>query len=175
MNRDEKASVISELSGSFGKSKFAIVTDYCGLTVSQLQNIRIELRKCDAEIRVAKNTFLKRAVADTPNSCLTEDFSGTTAVVLAYSDPVGPAKVVTKFAEDNEKFVIRSAALDGERITVNGLQTLSKLPGREVLLGQLLGTLNAVPTGLVRVLSGVPRTFLYALQAISDKKSGSDN
>lgn len=175
MNRDEKASIISELRGSFGKSQFAVVTDYCGLTVSQLQNIRIDLRKCDAEIRVAKNTFLKRAVADTPNSCLTEDFSGTTAVVLAYSDPVGPARVVTKFAEDNEKFVIRSAALDGERITVDGLQALSRLPGKEILLGQLLSVMNAVPTGLVRVLSGVPRTFLYALQAISDEKSASDN
>ena len=175
MNRDEKASIISELNGSFDKSKFAVVTDYCGLTVSQLQNIRIELRKCDAEIRVAKNTFLKRAVADTPSSCLTEDFSGTTAVVLAYSDPVEPAKVVTKFADDNEKFIIRGAALDGERITVDGLRALSKLPGRDVLLGQLLSVINAVPTGLVRVLSGVPRTFLYALQAISDKKSASDN
>jgi len=58
---------------------------------------------------------------------------------------------------------------------VDGLQALSKLPGREVLLGQLLSVMNAVPTGLVRVLSGVPRTFLYALQAISDKKSASDN
>jgi len=175
LNRDEKASIISALRGSFGKSQFAVVTDYCGLTVSQLQNIRIDLRKCDAEIRVAKNTFLKRAVADTPNSCLAEDFSGTTAVVLAYSDPVGPARVVTKFAEDNEKFVIRSAALDGERITVDALQALSKLPGKEILLGQLLSVMNAVPTGLVRVLSGVPRTFLYALQAISDEKSASDN
>ena len=175
MNRDEKASIISELIGSFGKSKFAVVADYCGLTVSQLQNIRINLRKCDAEIRIAKNTFLKRAVADTPNSCLTEDFSGTTAVVLAYSDLVGPAKIVTKFAEDNEKFIVRSAALDGERITMDGVQALSRLPGREVLLGQLLSVMNAVPTGLVQVLSAVPRTFLYALQAINDKKSASDN
>jgi large subunit ribosomal protein L10 len=175
LNRDEKATIISELSGSFGKSKFAVVTDYCGLTVSQLQNIRIELRKCDAEIKVAKNTFLKRAVTDTSNSCLSEDFSGTTAVVLAYSDPVGPAKVVAKFASDNEKFVIRSASLDGERITPDALVALSKLPSREVLLGQLLSVMNAVPTGLVRVLSGVPRTFMYALQAIGDKKSASDN
>jgi len=175
LNRDDKASIISELSGSFQKSKFAVVTDYCGLTVSQLQNIRIELRKCDAEIRVAKNTFLKRAVAETSSSCLTDDFSGTTAVVVAYADPVGPAKVVTKFADDNEKFVIRSAALDGRRITADGLRALSKLPGRDVLLGQVLSVMNAVPTGLVRVLSGVPRNFLYALQAIADKKSASDN
>ena len=175
MNRDDKATIISELNGSFGKTKFAVVTDYCGLTVSQLQNVRVELRKCDAEIRVAKNTFLKRAVADTPSSCLTEDFSGTTAVVLAYSDPVEPAQVVTKFAADNDKFVIRCAALEGERITVDALQALSKLPSREILLGQLLSVMNAVPTGLVRVLSGVPRTFLYALQAIGDKESASDN
>ena len=175
MNRDEKAAIISDLNESFNRAKFAVVADYCGLKVSQLQNVRIELRKCNSEIRIAKNTLLKKAVEDTGNSCLADDFSGTTAIVMAYADPVNPAKVLAKFAEENEKFIIRSASLDGEKITTDGLVALSKLPSREVLLGQLLSVMNAVPTGLVRVLSGVPRNFLYALQAISDKKSQADN
>ncbi len=175
MNRDEKVTIVSDLSGSFSRAKLAVVADYCGLKVSEFQKIRVELRNCNSEIRVAKNTLLKRAVADTGNAALSDYFSGTTAVIMAYADPVGPAKVVTKFANDNEKFKIRSAVLDGEKIGVDKLVALSKLPSKEVLLGQLLSTWKGVPTGLVQVLSGVPRTFVYALQAIKDQKEAAEN
>ncbi len=170
MNRDEKSAIVSELGDSFSRAKFAVVTDYCGLSVSELQQIRVELKECNSEIRIAKNTLLKRAVAGTDSELLSEDFSGTTAVVMSYDDPVSPAKVIAKFAEEHDKFQIRSAALEGEKLSVDELISLSKLPSKEVLLGQFLSVLNNVPTGLVRVLSGVPRTFLYGLQAINDQK-----
>ncbi len=175
MNRDEKVTIVSDLSESFSRAKLAVVADYCGLKVSEFQKIRVELRNCNSEIRVAKNTLLKRAVTDTGNAALSEYFSGTTAVIMAYADPVEPAKVVTKFANDNEKFKIRSAVLDGEKIGVDKLVALSKLPSKKVLLGQLLSTWKGVPTGLVQVLSGVPRTFVYALQAIKDRKEAAEN
>ena len=174
MNRDEKLAVVAELNDSFNRAKLTVVADYCGLKVSEFQKIRIELKNCDSEIRVAKNTLLKRAVTDTGNDALSDDFIGTTAVVMAYADPVAPAKVVTKFADDYAKFTIRSAALDGEKIGVDELIALSKLPTKEVMLGQLLSTWNNVPTGLVQVLTGVPRTFVYALQAIKDQKEESN-
>jgi len=175
LNRDEKVTIVSELSDSFNRAKLAVVADYCGLKVSEFQKIRVELRKCNSEIRVAKNTLLKRAVTDTGNAALSDDFAGTTAVIMAYADPVEPAKVVTKFANDNEKFKIRSAVLDGEKIGVDKIIALSKLPSKEVLLGQLLSTWKSVPTGLVQVLSGVPRTFVYALQALKDQKEAASN
>ncbi len=170
MNREEKAAIISELNESFSKSKFAVVADYRGLTVKQMQEIRIELRKVNSEIRVAKNTLLKRAVTETDSDVLSDDFTGTTAVVMAYDDPVGPAKAIAKFADDHDKFVVRSAVLEGERISAEELVALSKLPSKEALLGQFLSVLNGVPTGLVQVLSGVPRTFVYGLQALKDQK-----
>lgn len=175
MNRDEKSAIVAELHESLGRAKLAVVTDYCGLKVSEIQQIRRELRKCDSEIRVAKNTLLKRAVTETENTSLSDDFIGTTAVIMAYGDPVVPAKVVAKFAEDYKKFQIRGAALDGEKLSVDQLIALSKLPAKEVLLGQFLSVLNNVPTGLVRVLSGVPRAFLYGLQAIKEQKEHADN
>ena len=88
MNRDEKSAIVSELGDSFSRAKFAVVTDYCGLSVSELQQIRVELKECNSEIRIAKNTLLKRAVAGTDSELLSEDFSGTTAVVMSYDDPV---------------------------------------------------------------------------------------
>lgn len=170
MNRSEKSTIVSELNESFDRAKFTVVTDYCGLTVAELQELRVELRKCDSEIRVAKNTLLKRAVAETDCEQLADDFIGTTAIVMAYEDPVGPAKALAKFAEAHNKFKLRSAALEGDKITVEDLVALSKLPSKEALLGQLLSVMNGVPTGLVQVLSGVPRTFLYGLQAVADQK-----
>lgn len=170
MNRNEKATIISELNDSFNRAKLVVVADYCGLKVSELQELRIELRNCDSEIRIAKNTLLKRAAADTDNAVLDDSFSGTTAVVMSYSDPVGPAKVLAKFADDHDKFEIRCAALDGGMLDNAALKALSKLPSKEILLGQFLSVLNGVPTGLVQVLSGVPRTFGYALSAIKEKK-----
>ena len=170
MNRDDKTAIVSQLNDSFSRAKFTVVTDYCGLTVSELQDLRKELRGCDSEIRIAKNTLLKRAVTDTASDVLIEEFTGTTAIIMGYEDPVAPAKALTKFAEAHEKLKIRAAALEGEKITPDALLALSKLPSKEVLLGQFLSVLNSVPTGLVQVLSGVPRTFLYGLQAVKDQK-----
>lgn len=170
MNRDDKSAIVSQLNDSFSRAKFTVVTDYCGLTVSELQELRVQLRGCDSEIRIAKNTLLKRAVTDTANDVLSDEFVGTTAIVMGYKDPVAPAKALTKFAAEHAKLQIRAAALDGEKISSDKLLALSKLPTKEILLGQFLSVLNNVPTGLVRVLSGVPRTFLYGLQAIKDQK-----
>ncbi len=170
MNRDEKSAIVAELNDMFNRAQFSVVADYCGLKVSELEKVRKELRECNTEIRIAKNTLLKRAVADTSCESLIDDFSGTTAIVMAYDDPVAPAKVLAKFADDHEKFELRSAVLEGEKLTVDNIVALSKLPSREALLGQLLSVMNGVPTALVRVLSGVPRTFLYGLQAVKDQK-----
>lgn len=175
MNRDKKAEVVAELHGKFGKAQIAFVADYKGLTVPEIQELRRSLRDNDAEIRVAKNTFLRRAVEGTEYEGLTGHFSGTTTVTVSYSDPVQPAKILSDFAKGHPQFVIRAAAMGGKLLTSEDISALAKLPSREVLLGQLLGVLNAVPTGLVRVLSGVPRTFLYALQAIKDQKENSTN
>jgi large subunit ribosomal protein L10 len=170
VNREEKVAEVEELSGKFAKAKIAIVADYKGLTVPVLQELRHTLRRNDAEFRVAKNTLLKRAVADTEYQGLQEHFVGTTAVTVSYGDPVSPAKILTDFCKDHPELQIRSAALAGKILSANDITALSKLPSKEVLLGLMLSVMNAVPTGLVRVLSGVPRTFLYALQAIKEQK-----
>ena len=170
MNREEKAAIVAELNDLFNRAKFSAVADYCGLTVADLEKIRRNLREASSEIRIAKNTLLRRAVADTSCESLIDDFIGTTAIVTSYDDPVAPAKVLAKCAEDYKKFQLRSAVLEGEKITVDDMIALSKLPSKEVLLGQLLSVMNGVPTAFVRVLSAVPQNLLYGLQAIKDQK-----
>ena len=171
LNREEKAKIVEELSGKFDRASIAISTDYRGLTVPVIQELRHDLRRNDAEIRVAKNSLLSRAVEGTNYEGLKESFTGTTAVAFSYGDPVSPTKILINFCKDHPELKLRSGVLDGKLLNENELTALSKLPSREVLLGQMLSVMNAVPTGLVRVLSGVPRAFLTVLQAVGDKKA----
>jgi len=133
------------------------------------------LRRNDAEFRVGKNTLLIRAVEDTEYKGLQDQFVGTTAVAVSYGDPVSPAKILTEFSKAHPELMIRAASLDGKLLSANDVTALSLLPSKEVLLGQMLSVMNAVPTGLVQVLSAVPRTFLYALQAIKEQKEQAAN
>lgn len=170
MNRDEKASVVQELSDKFAKASFAVVSDYRGLTVTEFEELRIALKNCDSEVKVAKNTLLRKATLSTSFAPLNDDFKGTTALSLAYGDPVAPAKVLVEFAKGHSKLAIRSAVLEGKVLTFEDLKALSTLPSKEVLLGQLLSVMQAVPTSFVRVLNAIPQKFVYALQAIKDQK-----
>ena len=170
MNRDQKTDIISELNETFSKAKFAVVADYRGLKVTELEKLRKNLRENDAQIQVAKNTLLRLAVKGTPYEGLSDAFSGTTAVAVGFKEPVGPSKVLTAFASEFNAFYIRTAVLDGTILSADDVVALSKLPSREELLGKLLGTMSAVPTGFVRVLSAVPQKLLYALSAIKDQK-----
>ena len=170
MNRDQKTDVISALNETFSKAKFAVVADYRGLKVTELEKLRKNLRENDSQIQVAKNTLLRLAVKGTPCEALSDSFTGTTAVAVGFREPVGPAKALTAFAGEFNAFIIRSAILDGKIISAEDIVSLSKLPSREELLAKLLGTINAVPTGFVRVLSAVPQKLLYALTAIKEQK-----
>ncbi|HHD63264.1 MAG TPA: 50S ribosomal protein L10 [Desulfobulbaceae bacterium] len=170
MNRDEKAGKVHALNETFSKAKFAVVTDYRGLKVTELEKLRTELRQKNAFIQIAKNTLLKLAVKGTEYEGLDESFTGTTAIAFSFEEPVGPAKVLTDFAKEFDALQIRSAVMDGKVLSTEDVAALAKLPNKEQLLGQLCGVLVAVPTGLVRALNGVPNNLVYALQAIKEQK-----
>lgn len=170
MNRDEKTSKVSELNDTFSRAKFAVVADYRGLKVTELEKLRRELKKGDAQIQIAKNTLLRLAVKGTEYEELTEFFTGTTAIAVSFEDPVESAKALAGFAKEYDALSIRSAVLEGSILSADDVTALSKLPGKPELQAKLLGTMAAVPTGLVRVLNAVPSNFVYVLQAIKEQK-----
>ncbi|MFZ5571414.1 MAG: 50S ribosomal protein L10 [Thermodesulfobacteriota bacterium] len=170
MNRDEKAQIVEELHGRFEKSKIVILTDYKGLNVGEVSDLRRKLTEAKVDYRVAKNTLIKRAAEGTDASKLNAYYKGPSAVALSYDDPVAPAKILTKFAAENDKLQIKMGVLNGKVIDPEGIKALSQLPSREILLGQLLSAMNGVATGLVRALNDVPVRLLNVLQAIKDKK-----
>ena len=113
---------------------------------------------------------MRMACRQTAVSVLEPELKGTCAVAISYGDPTVSAKIIKKFAKGNEKLKLRAAALGNRLIDADQVLALAELPPREELIAKMLGTLNAVPTGLVTVLSGVPRAFVGALAAIQRQK-----
>lgn len=170
MRLDKKKEIAEELHEKFLKSKIVILTDYKGLDVASVSDLRKKLNDVNVEFKVVKNTLLVRASENTDIQAIKDDFKGPSAVALSYDDPVAPAKVITEFAGANDKFEIKVGVMGGKRLDVNAIKALSSLPSREVLLAQVLSAMNGVPTAFVRVLNAVPQKLLYALQAIKDQK-----
>ncbi|MDO3379066.1 50S ribosomal protein L10 [Geoalkalibacter halelectricus] len=171
MDRSSKEKMVAELADQLANVKAAFLADYRGLNVEKLNQLRTELRNAGAEYRVVKNTLLRLAAKGTTVECLENELAGPTAMALATGDPVAPAKVLSDFAKANEKFQIKAGALEGKLLSVDDIKALADLPSREVLLGKMLGSLNAPVTNFVGVLAAVPRSLVQVLGAIQEKKA----
>jgi large subunit ribosomal protein L10 len=170
LNREEKKQIVEALHEKFSKAKVVIVTDYKGMGVRTLNDLRRRLKEAEIDYQVVKNTLLVRASEGTAVASIKERFKGPNAVALSYDDPVAPAKLLTKFANENEKLEIKFGVINGRAIDLNAIKALSNLPPREVLLGHVLSVMNAVPTALVTALSNIPVRLLNVLQAIREQK-----
>jgi large subunit ribosomal protein L10 len=167
---DQKKEIVAELSDKFARSKVIIVTDYKGLDVTTMNELRRALREGQIEYKVVKNSLLTRAAKGTDIEPLVDAFSGPNAIALSYDDPVAPAKLLTKFAANHDKLEIKAGIMDGQLMDLNAIKALSSLPSREELLGQVLATMNAVPTGFVRALNDNIVRLLNVLQAVKEQK-----
>ena len=170
MKLEEKKQIVDDLHDRLAKSAVVIVTDYKGLDVAAVTDLRRQLRESQIEYQVVKNTLLIRAAADTDAALMQDHFKGPSAIALSYDDPVSPAKILTDFAKDNKKLEIKAGVMGGKVLDLAAIKTLSSMPSREQLLAQLLSAMNGVPTSLVRVLAAVPQSLVYALQAIKEQK-----
>lgn len=168
--REQKAEIIEKLKDRAGRASIAVVTDFKGLTVEEVTNLRVKLRASGVDYQVVKNTLARIALTDGPHDTIKERFKEQCAIAFGYEDPVAAAKALVDYAKANKKFVIRFASLQGKVIDEEGLKALSTLPSKPQLLAQVLGTMNAVPTNFVSVLANVMRSMLNVLTALKDKK-----
>ncbi|EPR43742.1 50S ribosomal protein L10 [Desulfovibrio sp. X2] len=172
MNRTEKAQVIEELKGVATPSSIAVLTDFKGMTVEEMTELRVKLRSANVAYHVVKNTLARIALSDCPHQVLGEKLKENNAIAFGYDDPVAAAKILTDFLRENpkSKLVLKAASLEGKFLSEAQLKDLAKLPGRQELLAMLLGTMNAVPQNFVGVLAAVLRGFLNVLTAVKDQK-----
>jgi len=170
LNLAQKKELVTDLNRKFGDKKILILVDYKGLNVPKMADLRARLREVNVELIVVKNTLLSRAAEGTDVELVRDYLEGPNAIVMSYDDPVVPMKVLREFAKENDKLEIKAGVLQGGLLGYQDLKALSDLPSREVLLAQVLSTMNAVPTGFVRALNNVPERLVYALRAIKDQK-----
>ena len=155
----KKAAIVDEVAEKFQSADSVVVVDYRGLTVEQVTNLRKDLREAGVEMRVIKNTYLKRAADKVGYEGLDETFTGPTAVAFSSEDVVAPARIMAKYAEDIEALEIKGGMIEGKVASLEEINALAKLPNREGMLSMLLSVLQA-PV----------RNFAYAVKAVADSK-----
>jgi len=170
LNIEKKQQFVEQLRDRMSRSKVIVLTDYKGLDVATMTELRSKLREANIEYEVVKNTMLRRASEGLGAEAIKEYFKGPSAIALSFEDPVAPAKILTDFAKTNDKLEIKVGVMDGQVLDLNSLKALSSLPSREELLAMVLSAMIAVPTSLVRALNDVPVRMLNVLQAIKDQK-----
>jgi len=165
ISREKKEDVIADLVERFTRSQAAFLTDYRGLSAWEMTGLRNRLRESSTAYQVVKNTLTKLALAQAKLPVPVELLSGPTAIGFCYKDPVAPAKVMMEYARDNESFSIKGALIGLRVVGPEEVRAIAELPPREVLLGKVVGGLQAPIAGLVNVLGGTLRGLLYVLQA----------
>ncbi len=167
---DTKKQMVEAVKGDLAKANSLVVIACEGLTVEQVTDLRMKLRKSDARMKVVKNSILHRATAGTGLEALQAHFVGSTAVVFAQGDSVAPVKTVVEFAKKAEVLKIKAGAIEGKPLTEAEVQALSKLPGKTGLLAKALGSMQAPASNLVGALSALARNLVYALEAVRKQK-----
>src|SRR5271166_4745825 len=171
MRKEQKSAVVEKLSGAFRRATIAIVSEYRGMSVAETTEVRRKLRAVRGELKVAKNTLIRRALKDTGYTSLEDKLGGPVGLIISTEDPVELAKTVVGFKDLGDKFKLRGGVVDGLAVTVEEIQALATLPPKEVIFAQLLGLLNAPATQLVRLLNEPGSGLVRLLDAIG-KKNG---
>lgn len=180
MDRNERNAEIDFLKECFTSAQIAFCTNYIGLTVPQVTELRRNLRQSGAKARVVKNTLgrigLKKALGESANAAELTKFEGLlkgpSLVIFASGDPVAPAKVLAKYCKDNEKFKMKGALFEGRYVDSAGVDSLSKMPGRNELMAQLLRVILAPATQVVQILAAPAGQVVRVIDAQRRKIEG---
>ncbi|MCC8130653.1 MAG: 50S ribosomal protein L10 [Ruminococcus sp.] len=158
---NEKKAKVAEISEVLKSSKAGVLVSYSGITVEEDTALRKELREAGVKYTVEKNTLLRFAMQDAGYDALTDVLNGTTALAVSADDETAAARILGKYAEEHENFKLKAGFIDNEIYDADGVMALSKIPSKEVLLSQLVGSLQ-----------GPMQKLAATLQALADKQEG---
>ena len=176
MSKTERQETVDTLAQRFKASPNLYATDFTGLNVLRMTELRRRLRTAGVTYVVVKNTLAQRALEANNINALNDHLAGPTGLVLAGKDPVAAAKVLTDFAREFEKPAIRIGLVDGRPMSPVQVKQLASLPSREVLLSQLLGALQSPLAQLAGVMNGMLMQVVGAFEALhSQRSAGADS
>ena len=171
MPNNKNIEKVKELKETFSKAKAIYFTEYHGLNVGDITKLRSEFFKADVEYKVAKNTLIKLAAEQNKISGLDEVLIGSTAIAIAYNEPVAPAKVIKEFTKDNDLPAVKGILFDGEFLPGEEFKKLADMPSKEESLSQLVAMLNSPLQKLVSTLIAPIQNAVGVLNNLKEKKS----
>lgn len=166
-----KQDKIESIKEKLSKAQVAIVTEYKGLSVDEITDLRRKLQKEDGDYTVTKNTLAKIAVKGTDYEVLTDCFKGPIALAFGFKDQISPAKALSNFIKEVKKGEIIAAALDGKLLSASEAKALATLPSREEIYAKMLGCINSPASGIANATNSVITQLVRTMAAVRDTKT----
>jgi large subunit ribosomal protein L10 len=170
LNLAEKQAIVAEVADVAANALSGIAAEYRGLTVEQMNALRVEARKSGVYLRVVKNSLARRAVENTDFACMQEGFTGPLVLAFSQEDPGAAARVINDFSKDNEKLVVKLVSIGGKLLEPGEISTLAKLPTYDQGISLLMAVMKAPVEKLARTLNEVPGKLVRTVAAIKDAK-----
>lgn len=170
LNRGEKQEIINDLNEKFKSTTSLFVLEYKGLSVRELEGLRKDLKGVKAELKIVKNTLLKKASEKTDVDQINDLFVGPTAISICEKDSSAVAKIFVKSAKSFEHLKIKGGIVEGKVVDTSEIEQISRLPSRDELIAQFMGLLLTPLTNLTNSLNQIQAKLVYALTALKDKK-----
>ena len=174
MNRDQKAAAIAEIAAQIDESQAIFAVDYRGISVAQAAELRSKLREADATFKVVKNSLTERAADQAGAEPLNAFLAGPTALTFVRGDVATAAKAIADYARATQLLPFKGGLMGGDTLDADQIRSLSRLPARDVLYGQLVGVIASPVSGLVRTMSALLGGLASALGQIRDKKESGE-
>ena len=173
-SKEVKSIMLNDISNNLKNAESVVIAEYSGLDVSGMTSLRKKSRSVGVNLRVLKNTLVKKAINGTDFEVLSGQLSGPLIYGFS-SDPVAPAKLLTNYSKENEAIVVKGGALPGTLLSIEAISSLALIPPKEELYGKLLGTMQAPISGFVRTLNEIPSSLVRTLAAVLEGKQSQSN
>lgn len=172
MKREQKEKVIASVAEKLKKAQGVYLTDFTGLTVEEVSNLRNEFRKAGIEYRVVKNTLIKKAMQEAKISDkVFSALKNSTGLAISYDDPIAPAKIIKKFVTDNEKLKFKAATIDGAVFESKQLNDVAGMLSKAENIARAIGTVNTLVAGVPRTVSAVMRNLVNVIDQVAKQKA----
>ena len=172
MNRDEKEKIVAEVADTVRRSHGLFFTDFAGLTVEQVTELRREFYRAGVDYRVVKNTLIQKALEQvTGYDTVYQKLTGPTGIAFAYEDAIVPAKIIQKFKEKHSKLSLKVCVLERQVYDGSRLTELARLPSRKEMMATILGSIQAPLAGVPSVIQAVMRDLVSVIGEIEKKKA----
>jgi large subunit ribosomal protein L10 len=169
MVRSDKVEFVSAITDKLKASQSVVLTDFRGITVADITNLRTELRAQSVEMKVVKNRLLRIALKEAGFDSVDDCLIGNTAVSFGLGDPAAPAKILLEYAKKNEKLVIKGGLLEGKRLDAKGVESLSRMPGRKDLLSMMARDFKQPAAKVATVFQNGLLKVAHAMNALAKK------